>query len=984
MRQISILFGVIALLLIPAYASAQSPDRITVLDTFGTYVEGEPLFIYGQVASIVDDSFLIMQIINPQEDLCQIQQITPLPNGVFITDVIPLKGRICGLPGEYEVRLFYGDYSKSTIFNVTPGPFLGPNDFEKIFLAQNLILAHQSIIDEALDISSPVTELSDDDLSALETVFVDLWDGFFADELLFEVDPLIRPAISSSLESVQQLLDNDEISFEIAESIDRRIFTAVFYYEIGDKSQSVGLLTDAFVDIRNANPEKTTLPVLTFDQLETTLLNLMKKSDTVMSRDVKHEIAFIFARGTAPVYSDEIPQLIDILSKSRYLDVVSRKDSDLYRLVNNNWEFLKPSLQEKESIEELLASSADVSKLHTAAILLRELDGVGRFILADSEENSELANLLVPDWDDLQSDLTLATSVDDILEAESEIHQMSQIIDISARISASVKISQSNNVNSAVISDWESLLERVENAQSTDEILEIVSAFDQSMTELREKRNPLTLLEFQYGTLKDRAEIQADYENLVLINNALKILNTAKQMESGNPSITRIDRIEVLLTWASETAPKIKSDLDSYNKDTSKIRASDILQRAQSLENLVDLSLTKNRFLPNYVAFTEDFSEKIAVVRDLVIKKDLDFANTMVEDLFDEWVLVSTAYANNPDGSKVGYNVDEIKRIEFREKLSAYSDTVSNFRNSGFDEHASEYHKLMDEAYELIEIANFVDVESHIKKIGDYLSEHLTLRADNIIFDLSFDAEKDIWIINGATEKSRFESRENLYVTVYKMDGSTHSSLKFTDTRQGNFYTQWNAPTDPGLYVVSLQYLNSKATQIAYIEEEFTTEYAQPDLDAAKQSRVFDELRSFAKEFGGANFDNNPRITSIINEIKSGIADKNTQKVKNSLDELRKNIERYLPIRDPSAPIEAAYDGNKLVITGRVLKAVEFSEDLFIDVYDQQGDLVKAIALRDDPTGLFNEVVSEPFDTGIYVVRLQYHDLVVTDFFNVP
>ena len=108
-------------------------------------------------------------------------------------------------------------------------------------------------------------------------------------------------------------------------------------------------------------------------------------------------------------------------------------------------------------------------------------------------------------------------------------------------------------------------------------------------------------------------------------------------MESGNPSITRIDRIEVLLTWASEKAPVIKNDLDSYNKDAFKIRASDILQRAKSLENLVELSMTKNRFLPNYVEFTENFNEKIDRVRDLVIQNDLEQADQLVRELFDEW-----------------------------------------------------------------------------------------------------------------------------------------------------------------------------------------------------------------------------------------------------------------------------------------------------------------------------------------------------------
>ena len=106
-------------LLMPVYASAQTPDRISILDNFGTFEKGEPLFIFGEVASLEDDSFLIMQIINPQGDLCQIQQLMPLSNGVFITDTIPLEGRICGIPGEYEIKLFYGDYTKSTTFSLS-------------------------------------------------------------------------------------------------------------------------------------------------------------------------------------------------------------------------------------------------------------------------------------------------------------------------------------------------------------------------------------------------------------------------------------------------------------------------------------------------------------------------------------------------------------------------------------------------------------------------------------------------------------------------------------------------------------------------------------------------------------------------------------------------------------------------------------------------------------------------------------------------
>jgi hypothetical protein len=355
----------------------------------------------------------------------------------------------------------------------------------------------------------------------------------------------------------------------------------------------------------------------------------------------------------------------------------------------------------------------------------------------------------------------------------------------------------------------------------------------------------------------------------------------------------------------------------------------------------------------------------------------------LVRDLFDEWSSVSEKYANDPYGSDVGYTTDEIKRIEFRKKLDALSNLVSTFYNSEFSAYANEYNQMMDDAYKLIEIANFVDAESKILEIGDYISEHLELHNSRIIYDISFDAEKDIWIIKGYTEKSNFDYRENLYVTIYKMDGSTHSTMKFTDTRQGTFYTQWVAPTEPGLYVAMLQYQNSKATQIVHVEEEFDYEYTKSDLSMVDLAREFEELESFAIEFGGENFNSNPRFASVINEIKSGFTNRNADNVDDKIDEFKTIIERYLPIRNPKAPIEAEYDGEKLVISGRVYKIVQFSEDLFVDVFDQRGNLIKEIALKDTSSGLFNEVLSQPFDPGVYVVQLQYHDLIVTDFFNV-
>ena len=207
--------------------------------------------------------------------------------------------------------------------------------------------------------------------------------------------------------------------------------------------------------------------------------------------------------------------------------------------------------------------------------------------------------------------------------------------------------------------------------------------------------------------------------------------------------------------------------------------------------------------------------------------------------------------------------------------------------------------------------------------------------------------------------------------------------MKFTDTRQGTFYTQWFAPTEPGLYVAMLQYQNSKATQIVHVEEEFDYEYNKSDLSMVDLAREFEELESFAQKFGGASFDENPRFASVINEIKSGFTDRNAETVDDNLNELKTIIERYLPTRSRVAVVEAIYDDDKLIVSGAVQKTLAFREDLFVDVYDQRGNLIEEIALKDNSSGIFTEVLSQPFESGVYVVQLQYHNVIVTDFFNV-
>jgi len=268
--------------------------------------------------------------------------------------------------------------------------------------------------------------------------------------------------------------------------------------------------------------------------------------------------------------------------------------------------------------------------------------------------------------------------------------------------------------------------------------------------------------------------------------------------------------------------------------------------------------------------------------------------------------------------------------------------------------------------------------------MGDFLSDHLALSNNGIMYEIDYDSEYDVWILKGFVEKDRFDRREEIQVTVYTMDGRTHDTLEFTNTKHGEFFTQWEAPAEPGLYVVMLQYLNSKASQIVHIEDKTTHAFTSQEYDIFELAREFEELKTFIETFGGNNYEeNNPKFYSTMEDIKRGLSERDAKQVSTKLTELQQLIERYLPIRSRGGVIEVQYENDKLVISGAVQKTISFNEDLFIDIFDQKGNLVEEIALKDSSTGHFNEVISKPLVPGTYVAQLNYHDLIVNDFFTI-
>lgn len=980
------------MLLVPTSAFSQS-SRITLLDTFGDYKKGESVFIFGQLSLISPELYVVTQMINPNGDLCQIQQLKPLSDGNFITEPIPLSGKICGVAGKYDVRVFYGDYSTSSSFNLKNEKLTDKSSKGSLASAISLIESKISAVKNKEPISGEFeTRFSDlqstSDILKLKDLYADLFLAYPSESDVLDVDSRTRPAIEIALSTTKSLVASSKLDSTAAKKIDKQTAGVAFYSGIGDTKSAVRELSDIYVSIINVDPQKPQQQKqLNYEELNQLLLNLMTKSNSIMNRLVKEEIGFIFARGTGPIYSEELNDLVNMLTEARLLDGTLKKEDTLSSLIRIEWSTLRESLIAKETLAKFLEAKPKVDKLHEAALLLRHLDKVDRFVLSDDAQNSDLAKLIKPRLDSLMGNLRGATSPSDIISMEKEIVEMKNIIEISSRISNTINFAKNNNANPSLIESFQELLDKVKEANTLDEILDIVSDYDTSINELREKRSPLSTLKFEYEKLKSKAEIQSDYESLNTINNALKIINTAIEVEKGNPTINKIDKIEVLLNYYNTQSSVISSKLDSYTKDVYKIRASEILQRAKSIENLILLGERSNKFLPGYTDFTADMKIRLDKVRNLVIQKDLDAADTQVRELFDEWKLVSEKYEQDPDGTETGYTLDEIKRIEYRKKLDSLSDFVTTFYNSDFD--SEKFIDLTEDFYQKIDLGNFDDADKKLKEIREFVTEQLESGHKKILFDISYNPESQIWVMNGAVDKDKFDKRETLYITIYDMKGTQHSTLKFSDTKDGDFYTQWFAPTDPGFYVVKLQWRNAVSSQIVDVAEKstITAKTPPPSKDYTQKvdlARQFENLQDFIQVFGSAGYNSNKaQFDSVMDDIKNSLHNKDTSTAKSKIKELQSMIERYLPTRSRAGVLDAYVDDGKLYLSGALSKTVAFPEDVYIDIFDESGEKVDEILLKDNSSGHFNQVLSKSYGSGVYVAQLEYHDLVLSDFFRI-
>ncbi len=976
----------------PVYAGAQSPERIVVSRDLGDYERGDYLGIHGQITAQTSGSFIVIQVTNPRGELCNIQQMTPLSSGSFVGKGIALLGPLCGINGDYGVRIFYDEYRASSSFAVLPSTVATQDDEQRFENAtsvldkrieQTLSIETSAYESRARSITYPSGTVVD-----LSVVYADLLDASFSDRTLDGLDVNLRRATTGALDAIDSLEDAMTIGDTTATSIRKLVYSAIYYYELGDKRMSAEQMNAAYGAINTADPAsgEAEQPV-TFASLRNTLLSLIQKSNEVLSSELRNELAFILARGTAPVYADELRAILDILTQARYLEITSNKTDPLYTFVAREWGLISPSLKSTSSIESFVGFEDRVQGVYDAAFVLRDLDKVSRFI--ESGENGGLAELLRPEWNSLQSTLRSANDVDDILAQQDAIEEMRQVTEISSRLEQVITITRANRISNDLTSAWPGLLMRVSDASSLSEIREIVDEFDRSISAMRDARNPIEELKLEYRELLAKAEQRSDRTAIANIENAQRVLELAERISSGAPTQTKLDRIEVLLVWVVQQVDVLTERLASFTPEENKRRSANILERAQTLENLAELGLRTKRFVPGYTDYVDEVLKTVERVRALVIGGELRSADDLVRRATTDWREIDEAYREEPASSDFYGKVD-IQQREYQKHADDLHDTAKRLLVAGTTE-SREFTRLISMVDEFIEHGNFVEAHDAITAAYEYARDNLSIEHRSIIYEIDHRPDIRAWILEGYVDKQSFDNREDITVFVRTADGEIYDQLDFTDTKHGRFHVQFDAPEDPGVYVAELTWRNKTSVNIVYIpypepsnedRQVLISDSGGVELIAISQDLY--DLQEFMQGFGGSQYQAHVgKITPLIAEAEDAVRDRDKSLARAKVVEIRELIERYLPLRSPEGVIRATYATGNLNIAGALYKMIEFPEDIYVDIFDQTGQLEATVRLTDDPDGMFSRDVLRSFEPGTYVATLSYHDLRVSDFFTV-
>ena len=307
---------------------------------------------------------------------------------------------------------------------------------------------------------------------------------------------------------------------------------------------------------------------------------------------------------------------------------------------------------------------------------------------------------------------------------------------------------------------------------------------------------------------------------------------------------------------------------------------------------------------------------------------------------------------------------------------------VDRYASADFNEHAADYNAMLSSIDLSLSLGNFVTVDDKLQDLLVFISENLGSSSNSIKHEVEYDEQTGTWSTSGFLNKEN-DRRVQLEISVYDPDGEQIQLLEFSDTKDGKFNTFWIDKVDPGLYATVLNWQGVTSIKITHVQDpnSYDASYDDPHLSIA--SEKYETLKIFLQEFGGSQYTaNSATFVEIEKDIEEAINNGNYRQVIAGTAQLHALAERYLPQRDRTTIIDASYDDGKVRITGAVEKLVQFSEDLYVDIYNSDGKVVLSVAIKDSPSGYVDETVSINLEQGLYVARIHYHTLTASDFFN--
>ncbi|MEM2760277.1 MAG: hypothetical protein QXU32_04000 [Nitrososphaerales archaeon] len=151
----------------PAYSTG-----IVINRDKDVYVSGESVIVTGITHSPSDRVSVIIQIRNPNNELCDSQLVNVSSNGSFIARPVELSGRICTIPGVYTIMVFYGEQEGKTTFEVRRSAQSTDERLQTLLTIVNR--AKQNVDNKVIEVQNKGIVIPDDVIAVYERALLEV------------------------------------------------------------------------------------------------------------------------------------------------------------------------------------------------------------------------------------------------------------------------------------------------------------------------------------------------------------------------------------------------------------------------------------------------------------------------------------------------------------------------------------------------------------------------------------------------------------------------------------------------------------------------------------------------------------------------------------------------------------------------------------------------------------------------------------------